>query len=59
MALYSGINNDGTFVSSDYYRLLDINDLVLYALPESSKWKININGITYRLNVNLDTKESE
>lgn len=59
MAIYLGTSNDGTFVSSDYYSLLDLNGLLLCALPESSKWKINLNGVVYHLNVNLDTKESE
>lgn len=59
MAIYLGTTNDGTFVSSDGYRLLDLNSSILYALPESSKWKINLNGVVYHLNVNLDTKESE
>ena len=59
MAIYLGALNDGTFVSSDGYRLLDSNDLLLCALPEESTWKINLNGIAYRVNVNLETKESE
>lgn len=59
MALYLCVNNDGTFVSYDYYRLLDSNGLLLCALPENSKWKINLNGVTYRLNVILDEKEDE
>lgn len=59
MAIYSGITNNGTFVSSDGYRLKDSNGLLLYAYQENSKWKINLNGVVYRVNVNLDTKESE
>lgn len=59
MALYLGVNNDGTFVSSDNYRLLDSNGLSLYALSENSSWKINLNGVEYRLNVILNEKEDE
>lgn len=59
MALYLGINNDGTFMSSDYYSLLDLNGFLLRALPEESKWKVVLNGVAYRVKVNLDTKESE
>lgn len=59
MALYLGVNNDGSFVSSDGNRLQDSNGLSLYALPETSEWKIIINNIAYYVNVNLGTKESE
>ena len=59
MAVYLGIANDGTFVSSDDYSLLDSNDLSLYATPASDKWKIIINNVVYNVKVNLDTKESE
>lgn len=59
MAIYLGIANDGTFISSDNYRLQSSDGLFLCALPESSQRKINLNDVIYRLNVNLDTKESE
>lgn len=59
MAIYLGINNDGTFVSSDEYKLQDLDGLYLYALQASDKWKIILNNVVYRVNVNLDTKESE
>ena len=59
MAIYLGIANDGTFVSSDGYSLRDSNDLSLYAMQASDKWKIVLNNIVYRVNVNLNTKEAE
>lgn len=59
MAIYLGIVNDGTFVSSDGYSLRDSNDLSLYALQASDKWKIILNNVVYHVKVNLDTKESE
>lgn len=59
MAIYLGISNDGTFISSDDYRLLDSNELSLYATQASDKWKIIIDNVAYRVKVNLDTKESE
>jgi hypothetical protein len=59
MALYLGVANNGTFVSSDGYSLLDSNNLSLTALPEINKLKIVLNGIVYRVNVNLPKKESE
>lgn len=59
MAIYLGIVNDGTFVSSDGYSLRDSNNLSLYAQQASDKWKIVLNNVVYRVNVNLDTKESE
>ena len=59
MALYLGINNNGSFVSSDGYALQDSNGISLIALPETSKLKIMLNGVAYRLNVKLPKKESE
>ena len=59
MALYLGVSNNGTFVSSDGYTLQDSSGLSLSALPAESKWKIILNGVTYHSNVNLKTKESE
>lgn len=59
MAIYLGIVNDGTFVSSDGYSLRDANNISLYAEQASDKWKVVLNGATYRVKVNLDTKESE
>jgi hypothetical protein len=59
MALYLGINNDGTFVSSDGYTLTDSNDLYLSALPVAGKLKIIFNGVAYHVNVKLPEKESE
>lgn len=59
MAIYLGISNDGTFISSDGYSLRDANDLSLYAEQASDKWKVILNGVAYRVKVNLDTKESE
>jgi hypothetical protein len=59
MALYLGIANNGTFVSSDGYALQDSNSLSLTALPATSKLKIILNGVAYRVNVKLPEKESE
>jgi hypothetical protein len=59
MAIYLGITNDGTFVSSDGYRLLDANDLFLYAMQASDKCKVIIDNIIYRVNVNLSLKDGE
>lgn len=59
MAIYLGIVNDGTFVSSDGYSLRDKNDLSLYAVQVTDKWKIVLNNVVYRVKVNLDTRESE
>ena len=59
MAIYLGIVNDGTFVSSDGYSLRDSNNISLYAEQASDKWKVILNNVVYRVNVNLDTKESE
>ena len=59
MALYLGVTNNGTFVSSDGYALQDSNGLYLVALPNTSKLRIMLNGVAYRLNVKLPEKESE
>lgn len=59
MALYLGVANNGTIISSDGYSLQDSNSLSLTALPATSKLKIVLNGIVYRININLQTKESE
>ena len=57
MALYLGIKSDGTILSSDGYKLRDANDVLLSAMTSVDKWKIMINDVEYRLNINL--KESE
>lgn len=59
MAIYLGIVNDGTFVSSDGYSLRDSNNVSLYAEQASDKWKVILNNVAYRVKINLDTKESE
>ena len=59
MALYLGLTNNGTFISSDGYRLQDSNNYALYASQASNKWKIVLNNVTYHLNVKSNTKESE
>lgn len=59
MALYLGISNNGTFVSSDGYRLQDSDGLLLTALQESNKWKIIIDNVAYRVNVNSGLKDGE
>lgn len=50
MAIYLGIVNSGLFVTADNYVLVDSNNLKLNASAETSKWKIMINGIKYRIN---------
>lgn len=59
MALYLGVASNGTFVSSDGYRLQDSNGLYLTALSTSEKYKIILNNVVYRVNVKLPKKESE
>lgn len=59
MALYLGVTSNGTFVSSDGYALQDSDELSLTALPSTSKLKIILNGVAYRLNIELPVKESE
>ena len=59
MALYLGVINNGIFMSSDGYSLQDTNGLSLMAIPKTRKLKINLNDITYRVNVKLPAKESE
>ena len=59
MAIYLGVDNNGTFVSSDGQPLLDSNGLTLTAIPISGKLKFVFNGISYRVNVKLPKKESE
>lgn len=59
MALYLGIANDGTFVTSDGYRLQDSNGIYLDSLQTSDKWKIIIDNVVYRVNVNLSLKDGE
>lgn len=59
MALYSGVANNGNFITSDGYTLQDSDSLSLSALPAVSKFKIMLNGIAYHVNIELPTKESE
>ena len=59
MALYLGTSNDIKIISSDGYVLQDLDSLYLTALPSTSKFKINLNGIAYRLNIELPLKERE
>ena len=54
MAIYLGIKNDGTFTTSDGYRLQDSNGSLLIAMPMSEKLKIMINDVVYRLNLKED-----
>ena len=54
MALYLGIKNDGTFVSSDGYSLQDANGMSLFAMAVPDKWKIIINNVVYNLNLKED-----
>ena len=59
MAVYLGIVNDGTFVSSDGYTLKDSNGITLHAMQEVSRYKVVIDNIVYRVNVNLSSKDGE
>ena len=59
MAIYLGIVNDGTFITSDGYRLQDSTGLYLSALHASDKWKVIIDNVVYRVNVNLSLKDGE
>ena len=59
MAVYLGVVNDGKFVSLDGYTLQDSNGLTLYALQTSDKYKIIIDNVVYRVNVNLSLKDGE
>lgn len=59
MAVYLGVSNNGKIISSDGYALQDSDALSLTALPSTSKFKINLNGVAYRLNIELPVKESE
>lgn len=59
MAVYLGVTNNGTFISSDGYKLQDSNGSLLTATPSSDKLKIILNNIVYNVNVNLIKKEAE
>jgi hypothetical protein len=59
MALYLGIKNSGAFITADGYALQDSNGLYLSALPSTSKQKIILGNIMYRVNTKILTKESE
>lgn len=59
MAVYLGITNNGTFVSSDDYALYDSDNLALSATAATSKYKVVLNGVVYRFNIKLPAKESE
>lgn len=49
MALYLGVGNDGTFVTSDGYLLADSEGVVLRAMPVSSQRKIVLDNVVYRI----------
>jgi hypothetical protein len=57
MAMYLGVSNNGTFVSSDGYKLQDNDGLSLSALPANGKLKIILNGVVYRFNIKLPEKK--
>ena len=59
MALYLGISNNGALISSDGYRLQDSNGLLLTTLQENNKWKIIIDNVAYRININSSLKDGE
>ena len=57
MAVYLGIGSDGTLITLDNYLLKDSDNLILTAMPSTKKYKITINNITYRVNINLKDGE--
>lgn len=57
MAVYLGIENNGTFITSDGYRLQDVNGIFLTAQPMTDKWNVVINNVVYRVNTNLKDGE--
>ncbi len=59
MALYLGVSNDGSFISSDGYTLKDSNNLFLRTIVTTHRHKIILNNVTYRVNVNLKKKDGE
>lgn len=59
MAIYTGIDSNGIFVSSDGFRLQDANGSDLLATPSNHKWKLIINNISYNVNYIFYDKESE
>ena len=58
MAVYLG-SSGNAFVSLDGYALVDYNGVLLTATQSSNKFKIIIDNVVYRLNINLPIKESE
>lgn len=59
MAVYLGVSNNGSFVTSDGYRLQDSTGVPLTATPSTIKWNVVIDNIVYRVNVNLGLKDGE
>ena len=59
MAVYLGVGNNGSFVTSDGHTLIDTDGLTLTAYPSVSKYKVILNNVVYRINVNLNKKEGE
>lgn len=59
MAVYLGAINNGSFITSDGYRLHDSNGVSLSATSTITKWNIVIDNIVYRANVNLSLKDGE
>ena len=59
MALYLGVSNDGSFISSDGYTLKDSNNLFLRTIVTTHRHKIILNNVTYRVNVNLKKRDGE
>ena len=55
----SVMTNNGTFVTADGYSLQDSNDTLLSAMPASTNYKIIIDNVAYRINVNLDLKDGD
>ena len=56
MAVYLGIPNNGTFITSDEYKLQDSTGINLIATPSTNKWNIIIDNVVYCVNINLDLR---
>ena len=59
MGVYHGISSNGMFVTADNYGLQDLDGKSLSSQPSTDKWNIVIDNIVYRLNIDLNTKESD
>ena len=56
MAVYLGVPNNGTFITSDEYKLQDSAGINLIATPSINEWNVVIDNVVYRVNINLDLR---